>query len=307
MLISGNFAELLRPGLQQIFDTLAGRPDPVRDTLFNVIPSSMAWEEYEGMGTVGLVPPWSGQVEYEDFDAYYKKTIRNFLLVKGISVEKTLLEDDQYGKIRQRATGLGETFATTKEHDAVQVFINAFTDSGKNRMGDSVAGADAVGLCSTAHPRSPMQSGTTQSNEGTLALTIDNVDTTRQNMLNFTDDRGQLMGVSPDLVLVPAELQRTAETIFSSKAQYEPGSANFTVNLFGGRMRVIMWNRLTDSNAWFMIDSRLMKQYLIWQERVAPAFEALPQVNPEVAQFSGRMRYGIGWTYWSWIFGQNPS
>ena len=98
---------------------------------------------------------------------------------------------------------MDDAFTITRETDAANVFINAFTDSGTNRMGASTNGADGVGLCSTAHPYSPANTGTTQSNEGTYALTIDNLDTVRQAMRNFTDDKGQLLGVSPDLLLVP--------------------------------------------------------------------------------------------------------
>ena len=225
MLVQGNYAPLLTPGLRDIFNTTAGRPDPMRDTLYQIVPSTMASESYLGFGSRRLVQPYRGSIPYEDQDAYYETSIRNVLLVDGMAVEKVLLEDDQYGTIRQMAADFSENFATTREHDAVQPFINAFTDAGVNRLGLSTAGADAVGLCSLLHPNGPINAGTTQANEGTLALSIDNYDTTRQAMLNWTDDKGGLMASKPDVILVPTELQRTAEQIFNAKAIYEPGSA----------------------------------------------------------------------------------
>ena len=314
MLVSGNWAPLLTPGLREIYSMVAGRPDPMRDMLYRVLPSTKSAEEYLGMGGRRLIPTWTGTVPYEDMDAYYRVNMRNVLLVDGLAIERSLLEDDQYGQIRQAGEAHAEGFATTREHDAVQTLINAFTDSGVNRIGLNIAGADAVGLCSTAHPYSPVQSGTTQSNEGTLALSVANADTTRQLMLNYTDDKGVLMAVNPDEIWVPAELEREARQIFpqTDDVLFEPGSAQFDANLFqskvgGHRMKVVMWNRLTDANAWFMMDSKLRKQHLIWQERVLPTFEELPMVNPEIAQWSGRMRYSLGWTHWAWVHGQNPS
>ena len=314
MLVSGNWAPLLTPGLREIYSMVAGRPDPMRDLLYRVLPSTKSTEEYLGFGGRRLVPPWTGTVPYEDMDAYYRTTMRNILLVDGLQIERSLLEDDQYGQIRQATEEFSENFGVTREHDAVQTFINAFTDTGVNRVGLNIAGADAVGLCSTAHPYSPVAAGTTQSNEGTLALSVANADTTRQNMLNLTDDKGVLMAVNPDMVLVPAELERDARQIFpqTDDVLFEPGSAQFDASLFqsklgGHKMTVVMWNRLTDANAWFMIDSRLMKQHLIWQDRVLPSFEELPMTNPEIAQWSGRMRYSLGWKHWAWVYGNNPS
>ena len=307
-LTSGNFADLLAPGLKSIFDDeLAGRPAPMIDMLFNVQSSTRFEEQHQGMGAQGLVPMFDGTVPYADFDAGYRVDIRNYELAQGIQIERRLVDDDQTGQIRARAGNMGAAFANTIESDAADVFINAFTDSGTNRMGAATAGADGVALLSTAHPYSPANTNNTQSNEGTLALTIDNLDTTRQAMRNFTDDKGQLLGVNPDMLLVPPELERTATQIVSERALYEPGSAQYDVNMFSGRFRPIVWNRLTDGNAWFLMDSRLMKQHLIWQWRFRPEFAQSEDFDGLTAKFRGYMRYGIGWTDWKWIYGQNPS
>ena len=314
MLISGNWAPILTPGINRIFSTVAGRPDPMRDFFYNTGPSTRSWEEYQGFGGRRLIPVWGGTVPYEDQDAYYKLTIRNILLVDGLQVERSLLEDDQYGAIRKLVTDFSGNFALTREHDAVQTFINAFTDSGTNRLGVTTNGADGVGLCSTAHPDSPRQAGNTQSNEATLALTLPNADTVRQRMLNYTDDKGQLMGVVPNMIVVPTELERDALQIFpqTGEAIFEPGSAEFNTNIFqttvgGHRFLVVPWNRLTDSNAWWMVDTALMKEHLLWQERAPASVTEEGFVDSENARWSGRMRYGNGWTHWAWVYGNNPS
>ena len=202
---------------------------------------------------------------------------------------------------------MASAFNNTIETDAANVFINAFTDSGTNRMGASTNGADGVALLSTAHPDSPANTNSTQSNEGTYALTIDNLDTTRQNMRNFKDDKGNLLGVNPNTLLVPPELERTATQLVNQRAIYEPGSAQYDVNMFSGRFNLIVWDRLTDSNAWFLMDSVLMKQHLIWQWRIRPEFSQSEDFDGITAKYRGYMRYGIGWTDWRFIYGNNPS
>ena len=306
-LTSGNFADLLKPGLKSIFDVGMSRPRPIMEMLFGVESSTRFEEQYQGMGAQGLVPPFDGTVPYHDFDAGYRTDIRNYEFAMGIQVERRLVDDDQYGQVRRRASNMSDSFNNTIEQDAVNVFINGFTDSGTNRMGASTNGADGVGLLSTAHPYSPADTGTTQANEGTLALTIDNLDTTRQAMRNFTDDAGQMLGVNPNMLLVPPELERTATQLVSERALYEPGSAQYDVNMFSGRFQPVVWDRLTDANAWFLIDSNLMKQHLIWQWRIRPEFSTAEDFDGLTAKFRGYMRYGIGWTDWKWIYGQNPS
>ena len=306
-LTSGNFAKLLEPGLKEIFSLALSRPTPILTTLFGVETSNKSKEEYQAIGVAGLVPPWSGTVPYEDVHGGYMTTIRNYEFAQGITVERALLDDDQYNVIRRRAMNLGDAFSMTVEHDAAQIFINGFTDSGTNRMGASTNGADGVGLLSAAHPNRPNNTGSTQSNEGTLALSLANLDTTRQAMMNWTDDKGNLLGVVPDVLLVPTELERTATQIVSERAIWEPGSAQYDVNMFAGRIKPIVWNRLTDANAWFLISSVMMKKHLIFQWRIKPEFAAQDDFDGLVAKYRGYMRYGIGWTDWRFIMGQNPS
>jgi hypothetical protein len=306
-LTSGNFADLLKPGLKSIFDIVSGRPRPMIDLLFSVETSTRYEEQYQGMGAQGVVPVFDGTVPYHDFDAGYRTDIRNYEFAMGMQVERRLVDDDQFNQIRRRASNMSDSFNTTIETDAANIFINGFTDSGTNRMGASTNGADSVALLSTAHPHSPANTGNTQTNEATLALTLDNLDTTRQAMRNFTDDKDQLLGVNPDMLLVPPELERTATQLVSERAIYEPGSAQYDVNMFSGRFRPVVWDRLTDANAWFLIDSTLMKQHLIWQWRITPEFAEAEDFDGLTAKFRGYMRYGIGWTDWRWIYGQNPS
>ena len=306
-LTSGNFADLLKPGLKRTFDIAMSRPRPIMEMLFGVESSTRFEEQYQGMGAQGLVPPFDGTVPYHDFDAGYRTDIRNYEFAMGTQVERRLVDDDQYNQISRRASNMADSFNVTVETDAANVFINGFTDSGTNRMGASTNGADGVALLSAAHPYSPANTGNTQANEGTLALTIDNLDTTRQAMRSFVDDSGLMLGVNPDMLLVPPELERTATQLVSERAIYEPGSAQYDLNIFSGRFRPVVWDRLTDSNAWFLIDSTLMKQHLIWQWRIRPEFAQADDFDGLTAKYRGYMRYGIGWTDWKWIYGHNPS
>ena len=307
VMAEGNWPDLLEPVLRRTFDVAVSRPRAVMDQLFGLETSTRFQERYLGIGATGLVPVFDGTVVYDDFDAGYRTDIQNVEFALGMQVERALVDDDMTGEIARRAANIGESFGRTVESDAADIFINAFTDSGTARTGASTNGADGVALLSTAHPRSPVDSGNTQSNEATLDLNVSNVDTTRQRMLNFTDDRGELVEGNPNTILIPTELERTATQIFGRQAVWEPGSAQFDANMFAGKFNVIVWNRLTDANAWFMIDFELMKRELLFQWRIRPEFAREGDFDGLKQKYRGYMRYGIGWIGWKWIYGNNPS
>ena len=112
-LTSGNFADLLKPGLKSIFDVGMSRPRPIMEMLFGVESSTRFEEQYQGMGAQGLVPPFDGTVPYHDFDAGYRTDIRNYEFAMGIQVERRLVDDDQYSQIRRRASNMSDSFNQT--------------------------------------------------------------------------------------------------------------------------------------------------------------------------------------------------
>jgi phage major head subunit gpT-like protein len=289
-LAPANWPDLLEPGLREIFTTAAlGRPAPMLDRLFGIRGSTKFEEHYLNTGSFGLVPRFEGSVEYDRLDGGYRTDIENIELAKGFVVQRTLVDDEMYGIIGEFARSMGDSFAITREEDAVDIFNNAFTDGATYRLGDAANGADGVAVCSAAHPNSPVRQGSTQSNEDTLPLTVENWDTSRQRMRAFTDDRGQLIGANADLV-----------------ARFEPGSAEFNSNLFAGTT-VAIWDRLTDATAWFAIDQGLMRRQLVWQERVPLEFAREGDFDGIQQKFRGYVRYGRGHTGWQFIYGNNPA
>lgn len=303
---NASWPDLLEPGLRERFTARAfGRPSPALTRLFGIRDSSKLREHYLGAGAMAPPPRFEGSVVYDDLKSGWKTSITNLELAKGFMVQRSWVDDEQYGAINDMADALGDSFAVGHELDAADVFNNAFSST-TYRLGDSNLGADGVVLCSASHPLSPINAGSTQSNtSSTLPLTIDNFDIVRQRMAAWTDDRGVKLGVMPDTILVPRALERTAFQIFNPRANFEPGSAEFNSNLFAG-LNVIVWDYLTDSNNWFAIDSTKMRRHLIWQARVPLEFAQEGDFDGLLAKYRGYERYGRGFSDWKWVYGCNP-
>lgn len=293
---SANWAELLLPSIYSFFDIGMKLRPALRPQLFNVLSSMRSKEENVGYG--GIAPDaWgnyenSGQKSMVDFDKGYTATYTHKEFVVTFQIERKLMDDDQYGVVAgERARKLGLSAMQKMELDAASVFNTAFSGT---------SGPDSKSLCSATHPRNPNKSGSLV-NTGTDALTKDNVSTTRQAMMAFPDDAGNILGVMPDTLLVPPELEDTALEI--ARSVLDPDTANNAINPQAGRFQVVPWHYLTDSNNWFMIDSVWMRENLKWYERVGLQITPLSQTATEVI-FEAYMRYSYGWDDWRWIYGQ---
>jgi hypothetical protein len=300
MAISENWAELLEPGLRTIFniqrDALAA--ESRIPLLFNVGTSNKAQEHGLGIGGFGDWQPYKGTIEYDDNEQGFKVTYTHQQYAKGFKVERALVDDDLYNIINERPRQLALGAVRTREKHAASVFNNAFSAT--------YAGGDAVALCSASHPRSP-SNASVQSNAGTTALSYNAVITTRRLMREYTDDRGELVPINPDTILVPPELEDTAWTIINTINK--PGTADNDANFVSSRVRrVIVWDYLTDSNNWFMVDSAMAKMYLNWYDRVPLDMAMDPTSDFRLeARFRGYTRYSYGWDDWRWLYGHNVS
>lgn len=292
---SSQWDELLLPAIYRFFEVGRNMRQGLRQQLFNVQMSTRSKEESVGHGGVSS-DAWdayknSGRVGTVDFNQGYKATYTHETYPVRMEIERTLLEDDQYGVISDYARKLGISAETKMERDAASVFNNAFSSS--------FTGPDAKALCATTHPKNPNKTGSLV-NKGTSALTKAAISETRQALMALEDDAGNILGMTPDLLLVPPELEDTALELVNSTLS--PDSANNAINPQAGRFQVVPWHYLTDSNNWFMIDSVWMRENLRWYNRVELEFMMVHEDSVSIV-YEARMRYSYGWDDWRWVYG----
>jgi hypothetical protein len=260
-------------------------------SFFNIRRSTKTQEVHMGVGGFGIVNEYNGTIEYKDFPLLFEKTYIHKEYADGFAVERKLWDDGMYNVISNQAASLGESYDRTKEYHAASIFNNAFSSS--------YLGGDSKALVATDHPSGA--SGAAQSNKGTAALTQDAVIAARIAMMGFKNSLGEPDMSIPDTLLVPINLVPTAEVIAGSNLK--PGTANNDKNVVAG-LRVVTNPWLTDSNNWFLIDSRKAKRYLNWYWRVMPEFKLDPSSDFNlVMRWRGYMRYSFGFDHWSWIYG----
>ncbi len=258
MITASQFSTLLIPVIYHHFELGMGQVPSMRARLFNVQGSTLAAENGVGLG--GMSPEAWDQYKSNrtkgrlTFNQLYTQTYTHVEYPVQFVIEKKLLQFDQYGKINQIARRVGLSAEQKMELDAAGLLNNAFSTS--------FTFSDGKKLCATDHPKNP-DSSATYSNRGTSALTADAVSATRVLMMHTKDDKGNEIGIMPDELWVPPELEDQAVKITQSLR--DPGNANNDANAQGnGRWKVIPWLRLTDTNNWFMASSVWRNETTNW-------------------------------------------
>lgn len=279
-------------------DQITAIADPTNNItgLFNISNSTRAAERNHGVGGFGDFRPYQGTIEYDNYEPLYRTTYTHSEFNLAYAIERKAVDDDGIGVFSDAARKMGISADRTVYKAMASVFNNAFTAG-------ATAGADGVALCSTSHPYSPTDA-TVQSNVTTNPLTVDNLITAQQTMMSFLDSRGNPVPVEPDTLVVPVGLRSTALTIVGSSGR--PGTANNDTNIVGGAFNVIVSRYLTDSNNWFLIDSRMAREYLRWYWRTRPEFSLHSNSEYDLqTMVRGYMRYSFGFDHWFWIYGAN--
>ena len=296
MIVSENWPDLLEPGLRKAYDdTLRERPSNI-PMLYNVQSSSKAIEHDLSETSLLDFEEMDGKIPYDDMAEGYKTNYTHVELARGFKVERKLVDDDLYGIINRRPARLGRSARRRREADGASMFNNAFNAG--------FTFGDGVSLCNSAHPSN--NSTATQSNTGTLPLNAVNLEATRRLYMGVQDDRGGIIDIEPDFVLIPLALEEIMFEINNSKGKVD--TANNNANFHMGKYKVLVWpNYLTSNAQWFLMDSLLMKEYHMWFDRITPEFFKDKEFDTLNAKYAGYMRYSKGASDWRGLWGNQPA
>jgi len=292
--LRSNFGDLLEPGFRKIFDDAFKEMALVFPKLFRVNSSRKQDEFDSAVSGFGLMTETTegGQITYEDPVQMYDVTYVHKKYTKGFKVSEELWEDDLYNVMNRKPAALARSARRTAENSAANVFNRAFNTS--------YTGGDAKPLCSTSHPRS--DGGSSQSNASSTGITLTetNLETARTAARQQLDDKGMRIQVMPNTILVPVDLEKTANIIIQSSAR--SGTADNDYNFYRGKFKVISWEYLTTNNTvWFLIDPA--QHQLTWFWRVKPEFKQDVAFDTGMALFKSRQRFSNGWSDWRGVWG----
>ena len=238
----------LEPGLNALFGMEYDRYDNEHAEIFETESSDRAFEE-EVMLTGfanAKVKSEGGSIEYDSANETFTSRYTHETIALAFAITEEAIEDNLYDRLAGRYTkALARSMSQTKQVKAAAVLNNAFNSS--------FAGGDGKELCATDHP---LATGGTFSNE--LATAADLNETSLEQSLidiaSFVDERGLKIAAQGRKLIIPKELQFTAERLM--KSELRTGTADNDINAVRSMGMVpegyVVNHFLTDTDAFFI-------------------------------------------------------
>lgn len=300
-MMSGSFADLLDKRVTAIFNKrLEQLPDRASE-FYGMETSQDSFEKWSEIGAIGDFSEFTGTVTYQSQSQGYDTIVTHKEWANGFQIERKLYDDDRHGIWEGRPSQLADAYNRTKQLHAARLFNNAFSV-------DTLfyVNSEAVALCSDNHTTTSGASVASGfDNLTTASLSAVSVGALRTQMRGFRGDIAERISVMPNKIVVPIDLQDRAIEIVQSMKQ--PDTANNNKNPQDGRYSLVDWEYLTDTNNWFMLDDRKMKDWAKWFNRVPLEFGQAEEFDTFVAKWRAYCRYATGIFNWRFIAGSQVS
>jgi hypothetical protein len=288
----------LEPGLNALFGIEYKRYENEHEEIFSIETSDRAFEEEVMLTGFGSAP-----VKTEGAGVAYDTALESFTarythetIAMAFALTEEAVEDNLYDRLSARYTkALARSMANTKQVKGASVLNNAFT-------GGNYAGGDGVALCATDHPTAL---GPNFSNRPTVPADL-NETSLEQGIIDiaaFTDERGLKVALTARKMIVPKELQFTAERLM--KSTLRTGTADNDINAIKSMGLIpegyAVNHFLTDINAWFLITDAPNGLKMFERSPIRTAFEG--DFDTGNVRYKARERYSFGWSDPRGIYG----
>ena len=287
----------LEPGLNALFGLEYNRYENQHAEIFVTETSDRAFEEevmLSGFASAPTKQEGAGVVfdtAGETFTARYNHET----IALAFSITEEAIEDNLYDRLAARYTrALARSMSNTKQVKAANVLNQA--------QFNAVTGGDGVPLISASHP---LATGGTFSNRLTVAADL-NETSLEQSLIDiagFVDERGLRIATQGRKMIIPKELQFTAERLM--KTPQRVGTADNDINAIASMGMVpegySVNNFLTDTDSFYLMTDvpNGMKHFV--RSPIKTAIEG--DFDTGNVRFKARERYSFGFSDPRAIFG----
>jgi len=243
VMTTGNFAELLWPGIKEIYGTRYDMHPTMYTEFMDVMTSKQAFEKTQGITGFPLaaVKEQGNEAVFSQmFQGFQQEYLHLTYSIGGV-VTQEMVEDDLYNQINQIPRLLAESMRQTEEIVATNIINNAATTTGP----------DGTTLISASHPL--VGTGGTQSNQPATAsdLTQTTLEQGIIDVKDFRDDQGLRLNIDVEKIITGRSYFFTVRKILET--QYETGTGNNDVNIVSNMsIKPVTTNFITDQDAWFL-------------------------------------------------------
>jgi hypothetical protein len=289
-------AKELEPGLNALFGLEYDRYENQHLEIFDTENSDRAFEEevmLSGFANAA-VKAEGAAVTFDTAQEAFTSRYTHETVALAFAITEEAIEDNLYDTIATRYTkALARSMANTKQIKGANVLNNGFSSS--------FPGGDGKELFATDHPS---QSGDQKNELSTSAdLSETSIEQALIDIAAFTDERGLKIAARGMKLIIPSELQFTAERIMKSPARV--GTADNDLNAIASKGMIpqgyVVNNFLTDTDAFFIKTD--VPNGLKMFERAAMKTAMEGDFDTGNVRYKARERYSFGFSDWRGIFG----
>ena len=288
----------LEPGLNALFGLEYKRYENQHAEIYDVENSDRAFEEevmLSGFANAQVKAEGQG-VSFDDAQETFTSRYNHETIALGFAITEEAIEDNLYDRLASRYTkALARSMANTKQIKAVDPLIQGLPTT------DNFDSGDGVSLFNTAHPTI---AGTVSN---TLAVQADlNETSLEQSLIDIaamTDERGLKIAARGVKMIVPSELQFTAERLM--KSQGRTSTADNDINAIASMGMIPQGYRvnnfLTDTDAFYIITDVPNGMKYFERTPIRTAMEG--DFDTGNVRYKARERYRFGVSDYRGIFG----
>ena len=292
----GQLVKELEPGLNALFGLEYNRYENQHAEIYTTESSDRAFEEevmLSGFAQAQVKPEGSG-VAFDNAQETYTARYSHETVALAFSITEEAIEDNLYDQLSSRYTkALARSMANTKQVKAVSPLSNGLPSG-------SFTSGDGVSLFNTAHP-------TIAGNvKNTLSTAADlNETSLEQSLIDIaalTDERGLKIAARGVKMIIPSELQFTAERLMKSAGRV--GTADNDVNAIASMGMIPQGYRvnnfLTDTDAFYIITDVPNGMKYFERSPIKTAMEG--DFDTGNVRYKARERYSFGVSDFRGIF-----
>jgi hypothetical protein len=294
----GQLVKELEPGLNALFGLEYKQYENQHAEIYTTESSDRAFEEevmLSGFAQAQVKAEGSG-VTFDNAQETYTARYTHETVALAFSITEEAIEDNLYDRLASRYTkALARSMAQTKQVKAVNPLIQGLPTT------DNFDSGDGVSLFNTAHP--------------TIAGTVKNTLTTQadlnetsleQSLIDIaamTDERGLKIAARGMKMIIPSELQFTAERLMKSDKRV--GTADNDTNAIRSMGMVpqgyVVNNFLTDTDAFYITTDVPNGMKYFQRAAIKTAMEG--DFDTGNVRYKARERYSFGVSDFRGIFG----
>ena len=294
----GQLVKELEPGLNALFGLEYKQYENQHAEIYVTESSDRSFEEevmLSGFAQAQVKPEGSG-VTFDNAQETFTARYTHETEALAFSITEEAIEDNLYDRLASRYTkALARSMAQTKQVKAVNPLIQGLPTTNNFNSGDGVS------LFNTSHPTI---AGTVKNTLTTQAdLNETSLEQSLIDIAQMTDERGLKIAARGLKMIIPSELQFTAERLMKSEKRV--GTADNDINAVRSMGMVpqgyVVNNFLTDTDAFYITTDVPNGMKYFQRAAIKTAMEG--DFDTGNVRYKARERYSFGVSDFRGIFG----